>query len=78
MKSFFEYDLNSPEERKERFEHYPELSKFDIALSEELAHDEYEKFFEAEKQSYFSINPNTSSSNSSTQKKSSPQLKWIH
>jgi hypothetical protein len=77
MKSFFEYDLNNPQERKERFEHYPEFSKFDIALSEELSHDEYERFVEAEKQSYLSINSNTSSSNPSPRTKSQAQLKWI-
>jgi hypothetical protein len=78
MKSFFEYDLNNPQERKERFEHYPEFSKFDIALSEELSHDEYEKFVEAEKQSYLSINSNSSSSSPSPRKKTQAQLKWIH
>jgi hypothetical protein len=72
MKSFFEYDLNNPQERQERFEQYPELSKFHIALSEELAHEEYEEFYEAEKQSYFSSHP------TSTRKKNQPQLKWIH
>jgi hypothetical protein len=72
MKSFFEYDLNSPQERQERFEQYPELSKFYIALSEELAQDEYEKFYEAEKESYYSSN-----SYSSTRKKNQGQLKWI-
>jgi hypothetical protein len=68
MKNFFEYDLNSPQERQERFEHYPELSKFYIALSEELSHEEYEKFCETEKQSYFSINSQNSKTTS---------LKWI-
>jgi hypothetical protein len=67
MKNFFEYDLNNPQERKERFEQYPELSKFYIALSEELSHDEYEEFCEAEKQSYFSSasssSPNAASNN---------------
>jgi hypothetical protein len=77
MKSFFEYDLNNPQERKERFEQYPELSKFDIALSEELSQEEYEKFFEAEKQSYFSLN-NTSSSSSTAGGKKQTQMKWIH
>jgi hypothetical protein len=78
MKSFFEYDLNSPQERRERFEQYPELSKFDIALSEELSQEEYEKFFEAEKQSYFSLNKDTAGSNASAGEKKQAQLKWIH
>lgn len=54
MKNFFDYDANSPQERQERFEHFPELSKFYIALSEELAQEEYENFVEAEKQYYHS------------------------
>ena len=72
MKNFFEYDLNNPQERQERFEQYPELSKFYIALSEELAHDEYEEFCEAEKMSHFSSTP------TSTPQKAQSQLKWIH
>ena len=67
MKQFFEYDLDSPQERQERFEHYPELSKFYIALREELPQDEYEKLYEAEKQSF----------NSLTQSNSQNQLQWI-
>jgi len=67
MKNFFDYDANSPQERQERFENYPELSKFYIALSEELARDEYEKFLEAEKQSYYSLSINTSNN----------QAQWI-
>lgn len=78
MKSFFEYDLNSPQERQERFEQYPELSKFDIALSEELSQEEYEKFFEAEKQSYFSLNNETSGTNASAGEKKQAQITWIH
>lgn len=72
MKNFFDYDLNNPLERQERFEKYPELSKFDIALSEELSQDEYEEFCEAEKQSYQAVN-----SYSSPQKKSPTLHKWI-
>jgi hypothetical protein len=67
MKHFFDYDLNSPQERQERFEHYPELSKFYIALREELPQDEYEKLYEAEKQSF----------NSLTQSNSQNQLQWV-
>ncbi|MGV3642247.1 MAG: hypothetical protein ACO1NZ_17120 [Adhaeribacter sp.] len=72
MKNFFDYDVNNPRERQERFEKYPELSKFDIALSEELSQDEYEEFCEAEKQSYQAIN-----NYSSSQKNSSSLHKWI-
>ena len=72
MKSFFDYDVNSPQERQERFEHYPELSKFYIALSEELSPEECEKFYEAEKQSYYSFVKKESSL-----KPSQSQLKWI-
>jgi hypothetical protein len=67
MKQFFEYDLDSPQERQERFEHYPELSKFYIALREELPQDEYEKLYEAEKQSF----------NSLLQPNSRNQMPWI-
>jgi hypothetical protein len=67
MKQFFEYDLDSPQERQERFEHYPELSKFYIALREELPQDEYEKLYEAEKQSF----------NSLLQSNSRNQMPWI-
>jgi hypothetical protein len=74
MKNFFEYDANSPQERKERFEQYPELSKFYIALSEELSRDEYEKFYEAEKQSHFTSNLNAKPA---TRKKNQAQIKWI-
>lgn len=74
MKNFFDYDVNSPQERKERFEQYPELSKFFIALREELSQDEYEKFYEAEKQSYITSPPITSTSN---RKRNTTKIKWI-
>ncbi|MDB5261154.1 MAG: hypothetical protein JWQ14_435 [Adhaeribacter sp.] len=67
MKHFFDYDLNNPQERQERFENYPELSKFYIALREELPQDEYEKLYEAEKQSFNSLIPSNSRN----------QLQWI-
>ena len=76
MKNFFEYDVNSPQERKERFEQYPELSRFYIALSEELQRDEYEKFYEAEKQSHFTTN--LTASKPATRKKTHAQIKWIN
>ncbi|MGV3587825.1 MAG: hypothetical protein ACO1OF_12535 [Adhaeribacter sp.] len=67
MKNFFDYDLSSPQERQERFQNYPELSKFYMALQEELSQDEYEKLYEAEKQSF----------NSLIQSKSRNKLQWI-
>jgi len=67
MKNFFDYDASNPQERQERFENYPELSKFYIALSEEMAQDEYQNFVEAEKQSYYTFFPNTSNN----------QAQWI-
>ena len=67
MKNFFDYDLNNPQERQERLEQYPELSKFYIALREELSQDEYEKLYEAEKQSFKSL------ATASTRN----QLQWI-
>lgn len=67
MKNFFDYDLNNPQERQERFQNYPELSKFYMALREELSQDEYEKLYEAEKQSF----------NSLTQSNSRNKLQWI-
>ena len=67
MKQFFDYDADSPQERQEQFKQYPELSKFYIALSEELAPEEYEKFCEAEKQSFYLFNPRTKNQ----------ELQWI-
>lgn len=72
MKNFFEYDVNSPQERKERFEHYPELSKFFIALSEELSPEEYRTFVEAEKQSYYKYTKSLSNVN-----KTKTRSTWI-
>ncbi len=67
MKNFFDYDINNPQERQERLEQYPALSKFYIALSEELSQDEYENFYEAEKQSFYSV----------AQSSNNQQSKWI-
>lgn len=60
MKNFFDYDLNNPAERQERSAHYPELSNFHLALQDELPDDEYQTYFESEKQLItpdFSTNP---------------------
>ena len=67
MKNFFDFDLNNPQERQERMAQYPELSKFYLALSEELPQEEYEKLFEAEKQSFYAL----------TQATSQPKMQWI-
>ena len=50
MKSFFEFNRNSPAERQERNRLYPELAKFHIALREEMSEDEYQAFFNSEKE----------------------------
>ena len=50
MKSFYDYDANNPAERQERYAYYPELSKFHMALQDELSDEEYETYFETEKQ----------------------------
>ena len=50
MKNFFDYDLNNPAERQERTTHYPELSMFHMALQDELTDDEYQTYFDSEKQ----------------------------
>jgi hypothetical protein len=51
MKSFFDFNRNSPEERKERNKLYPELAKFHIALREELGDEEYQSYYTSEKES---------------------------
>lgn len=50
MKNFFDYDLNNPADRQERTTYYPELSMFHMALQDELTDDEYQTYFESEKQ----------------------------
>lgn len=51
MKSFFDFNRNSPEERQERNELYPELARFHIALREEMDEEEYQAFYNSEKES---------------------------
>ncbi len=51
MKSFFDYNRSSPEERMERNKLYPELAKFHIALREEMDDEEYQAFYTSEKES---------------------------
>ena len=50
MKNFFEFNRNSPEERRERNRLYPELARFHIALREEMSEEEYQAFFISEKE----------------------------
>ncbi len=50
MKSFYDYDLDNPAERQERYTIYPELSLFHMALQDELTDDEYQTYYESEKQ----------------------------
>ncbi len=51
MKSFYDFDINSPQERNERSSMYPELATFHIALREELSEEEYNAFYKSEKES---------------------------
>jgi len=52
LKSFYDFNVNSPEERLERNRLFPELAKFHISLREELSEAEYEAFFNSEKESF--------------------------
>ena len=51
-KSFYDFNLSSLQERQERNSLYPELARFHIALREELREDEYQDFFNAERESF--------------------------
>lgn len=51
MKSFYDFNTSSPQERQERNQLYPELTQFHIALREELGEDEYQEFYQSEKES---------------------------
>ncbi|NDK55013.1 hypothetical protein [Pontibacter fetidus] len=50
MKSFYDFNTDSPQERQERNKLYPQLASFHIALREELSEDEYQQFYKAEKE----------------------------
>ena len=50
MKSFYDFNTDSPKERTERNKLYPELASFHIALREELSEEEYQQFYRAEKE----------------------------
>lgn len=49
-KSFYDFNRNSPQERQERNQLYPELAKFHIALREEMSEEEYQQFYKSEKE----------------------------
>jgi hypothetical protein len=67
QKSFYDFNRNSPRERQERNQLYPELAKFHIALREEMSEEEYQQFFKAEREaSKPKIIPNQT-----------PQNRWI-
>ena len=57
MKSFYDFDISSPQERSERNSLYPELASFHIALREELSDDEYQEFYKSEKESLKKSSP---------------------
>jgi hypothetical protein len=57
MKSFYDFDINSPQERNQRNSLYPELANFHIALREELSDEEYQQFYRSEKESVKKISP---------------------
>ncbi|PKV63283.1 hypothetical protein [Pontibacter ramchanderi] len=50
VKSFYDFNRDSPQERQERNKLYPELAKFHIALREEMSEEEYQEFYRAEKE----------------------------
>ena len=52
MKNFYDFNVSSPKERQERNKLYPALASFHIALREELSEEEYQKFFQSEKESF--------------------------
>jgi hypothetical protein len=54
-KNFYDFNVSSPQERQERNKLFPELAKFHIALREELSEEEYQDFFNAEKESFRQI-----------------------
>jgi hypothetical protein len=57
MKSFYDFDINSRQERFERNSMYPELASFHIALREELNEEEYHAFYRSEKESLMKTAP---------------------
>ena len=68
MKSFYDFNTSSPKERQERNRLYPELANFHIALREELSEEEYQGFYNSEKES---MKPQLPQKTTQTQR-------WIH
>ncbi|MBX0335256.1 hypothetical protein K3G39_18635 [Pontibacter sp. HSC-14F20] len=61
VKSFYDFNRDSPQERQERNQLHPELAKFHIALREEMSEEEYQEFYRAEKEAARNLmisNPN--------------------
>ncbi|WP_239022940.1 hypothetical protein [Pontibacter mangrovi] len=50
MKSFYDFNRSSPQEREEQYKHFPEMALFHIALREELGDEEYQAFYQAEQE----------------------------
>lgn len=50
MKSFYDFNRSSPQERQEQYKYYPEMALFHIALREELGEEEYSAFYNAEQE----------------------------
>ncbi len=51
MKSFYDFNRSTPEERLEQYRLFPEMVLFHIALREEMGEEEYQEFYRAEKES---------------------------
>ena len=54
-KNFYDFNLSNRQERQERFNLFPEMAKFHIALREELSEEEYEAFYNAERTDFYQI-----------------------
>ncbi|MCX2740053.1 hypothetical protein [Pontibacter anaerobius] len=50
MRSFYDFNRSSPQERQEQYKIYPEMALFHIALREELGEEEYNAFYRAEQE----------------------------
>ena len=55
-KNFYDFNLESKQERQERNTLFPEMAKFHIALREELNEEEYQAFYNAEKADFYQLN----------------------
>lgn len=68
QKNFYDFNLSSLQERQERNNLFPELAKFHIALREEMTEEEYQEFFQAEKDSFALLTEQNQSFNNT----------WVH